>query len=98
MAKSSQPTQRVKRVQLSGSVSAVEFESYGGQYLVKNYSGGDIYVSFEDTVSEDKSIKISKGYGQVCVINERDGLNGQAKAKTIYLKGTGEVEVQQLWY
>ena len=98
MAKNNQPVQRVKRVQLSGSVLAVEFESYGGQYLVKNFSGGDVYVSFEDAVSEDTSIKISNGYGQVCVINEKDGLNGQAKAKTIYLKGTGEVEVQQLWF
>lgn len=98
MAKNNQPIQHVKRVQLTGGVSAVEFDNYGGQYLVKNYSGGDIYVSFEETVAEDMSIKISNGYAQICVINERDGLNGQAKAKTIYISGTGEVEVQQLWF
>ncbi len=98
MAKNNQPIQRVKRIQLTGGVSELEFDTYGGQYLVKNFSGGDIYVSFEDTVSEDTSIKISNGYAQVCVINERDGFNGQAKAKTLYIKGTGEVEVQQLWF
>lgn len=98
MAKSNQPIQRVKRVQLAGGVLAVEFETYGGQYLVKNFSDGDIYVSFEEGVSEDTSIKISSGYAQVCIINERDGLNGQAKAKTLYIKGMGEVEVQQLWF
>lgn len=98
MAQNVQPIQRVKRVTLMGGVQPIEFTTYGGQYLVKNFSGGDIYVSFEQTVSEGTSIKISTGFAQVCVINERDGMNGQAKAKTVYIKGTGEVEVQQLWY
>ena len=90
--------QQVKRVQLTGGVTALNFENYGGQYLVKNFSGGDIYVSFEETVSNDTSIKISNGFAQRCVINERDGMAGQSKANTIYLKGVGEVEVQQLWF
>lgn len=91
-------TQQVKRVQLTGGVTALTFEAYGGQYLVKNFSGGDIYVSFEETVPNNTSIRILNGFAQLCVINERGGAGGQAKAKTVYLKGVGEVEVQQLWF
>lgn len=98
MKKDNQPVQNVQRVQLTGGVSSLEFATYGGQYLVKNFSYGDIYVSFEESVSEDTSIKIKSGYAQLCIINERDGANGQAKAKTVYIRGTGEVEVQQLWF
>lgn len=91
-------TQRVKRVTLAGTATPVEFEAPSGRYLVKNFSSGDVYVSFEETVDKNSSIRIVSGYGQLCEINERGGANGQAKAYTIYLNGTGEVEVQQLWF
>lgn len=91
-------TQQVQRVTLSGSPTAVTFPYPSGKYLVKNFSSGDIYVSFESTVAPASSIKISAGYGQLCEINERGGADGQAKSKSIYLNGTGEVEVQALWY
>ena len=90
-------TQQVQRVTLAGKATAVTFPYPSGKYLVKNFSSGDVYVSFESTVAPASSIKITSGYGQVCEINERGGAAGQ-KSKTIYINGTGEVEVQQLWF
>lgn len=98
MANNQQMSQKVQRVQLTGGISSLEFSDWSGQYLVKNFSGGDIYISFEPTVSENNSIRILNGFAQLCVINERDGMAGQAKANKVYIKGTGEVEVQQLWF
>lgn len=91
-------TQQVQRVTLAGKATAVTFPYPSGKYLVKNYSSGDIYVSFESTCNPATSIRIASGYGQLCEINERGGAAGQEKAKTIYVNGTGEVEVQQLWF
>lgn len=91
-------TQQVQRVTLSGTATAVTFSYPSGKYLVKNYSSGDIYVSFESTCNPATSIRIVSGYGQVCEINERGGAEGQEKSKTIYINGTGEVEVQELWF
>lgn len=91
-------TQQVQRVTLAGKATAVTFPYPSGKFIVKNFSGGDIYVSFESTVAPASSIRIASGYGQVCEINERGGAAGQAKSKTIYVNGTGEVEVQELWF
>lgn len=89
--------QQVKRVELEGSITQVIFPNQCGRYLVKNFSDGDIYVSFEESVELNTSIKITAGMAQVCIINERNG-SGQEKANCIYISGTGEVEVQQLWW
>lgn len=94
----SKNVQHCKRVVLTGGATAIPFEYNSGRYLVKNFSGGDIYVSFEPTVDEEISFRISNGYAQVCVINEKGTGYGQSKTDTIYIKGVGEVEVQQLWY
>lgn len=91
-------TQQVQRVTLSGSVLPVTFQYYSGKFLVKNFTSGDVYVSFEQTVNPSTSIKIATGYAQLCQINERGGAGGQEKVNTIYLNGNGEVEVQQLWF
>ena len=91
-------TQQVQRVTLAGKATAVTFPYPSGKYLVKNFSSGDVYVSFESTCNPATSIRIVSGYGQVCEINERGGAAGQEKAMTIYVNGTGEVEVQQLWF
>ena len=90
--------QQVQRVTLSGAVKPVTFPYPSGRFLVKNYSSDDIYVSFENTVNPATSIRIASQMGQVCVISERGGGIGQEKSKTIYINGTGEVEVQQLWF
>ena len=69
-------TQQVQRVTLSGTVTPVTFKAPSGKYLVKNYSSGDVYVSFESTCNPATSIRIVSGYGQVCEINERGGAAG----------------------
>lgn len=32
---------------------------------------------------------------QLCEINEKGGVDGQEKSKTIYVNGTGELETQE---
>ena len=94
-----QQIQRVKRVALTGEAMTVTFSgSFSGQYLVKNFSQGDIYVSFGLPIDTQTSIKIPTMCGQRCVINENGGANGQVKVNSIYIQGSGEVEVQQLWF
>lgn len=92
--------QKIKRVTLEGEAfEAVKFEdSLCGQWLVKNFSEDDIYVSFLEEVDEDSSIKIPAGYFQICVANQNYGGLNAWKTDTIYIKGTGEVEVQQLCF
>ena len=92
--------QQVQRVTISGSgFQEVAFTYPSGKYLVKNFSEGDIYVSFADSgQTENNSMRIASGFGQVCVINERGGEAGQLKTSSIYVSGSGEVEIQQLWY
>lgn len=88
--------QSVKRVILEGGgQTKVEFDNPSSQYLVKNFSDEDIFVSFEEGTEDDESIKITKDYAQLCVINAYSGQS--AFTKEIFIKGTGEVEVQQLW-
>ena len=92
--------QQVQRVTLSGSgFQAVTFTNYSGCYLVKNFSAGDIFVSFaESGQTQSNSIRIVTGYGQACFANARGGLSGQNKTNTIYISGIGEVEVQQVYF
>lgn len=89
--------QQVRRVSLTGSVEAVTFDTCSGKWLIKNFGSGDIYVSFAQEVDPETSIKIPSGVGQLCVINERYG-DGCEKSFSVYLSGSGEVEVQQLWW
>lgn len=88
----------LKRVTLSGSTEAVTFDNICRKYLVKNFTSGDIYVSFDSNLVEDNSIKIAAGMGQVCLINEHYERSLAVRTNTIYIKGSGEVEVQQLCY
>lgn len=94
-----QMKQRVQRVNLKAEITQVHFNELCGEYLVKNFSDGDIYVSFESNVSDNQSIKIpSKSY-QICVVNCYLGGLDYYKSKDIFMKGHGEVEVQQLcWH
>lgn len=48
---------------------------------------------FADITAEADAIKIPGGTAQICMVEER-GI--QARVNTIYVKGTGEVEVQAL--
>lgn len=97
-----QATLAVERLFLIGEVLAVEFSTLSPKYVVKNFSDDDIFVSFDEDFNPLKAIKISSGYAQTCMISEYVNINNQIPdtyfAKTIYIYGTGEVEVQQiLW-
>ena len=89
---------QVKRINLTGAVKGVEFARACRKYLVKNFTNSDIYVSFESNLDETKAVKIAAGYAQAIVINENYAWSNEVLNKTIYIKGTGEVEVQQLCY
>lgn len=89
----------VKRVTLTGSdFEEVEFDKLCGRYLVKNFAEDDIYVSFDEDATEDTSVKIPAGYFQEVIANEHLGGLDAYKTSSIYIEGTGEVEVQQLCY
>lgn len=89
---------QLKRINLTGEITEITFEYQSGKYLVKNFSNRDIFVSFEKQFDETKAIKIASGNGQVCFITEIYSQKDQAETKTLYIKGTGEIEVQQLWF
>lgn len=85
----------VKRVTLGGSETAVKFYAPSKCFLVKNFSSADVYVAFESGASTDESIKIPSGMAQLCATDFYE--IGAEKTDTIYLTGTGEVEVQEIW-
>lgn len=86
--------QSVKSVVLTGQIQKIEFEKSASKYLIKNFSDGEIYVSFYGEINDDH-ITIGSKFGQECVINERY----KTAINTVYIQGsgTGNVEVQQLW-
>lgn len=91
--------QQIKRVTLiDGETNEIEFEKLCGKYIVKNFTDGDIYVSFDEDFTEDNSVKIPAGFYQVVIANEYLGGLEIYKTKSIYIQGSGEVEVQQLCF
>ena len=89
---------QLQRVVLTGTTKQVQFSQNAAIYLVKNFTSGDIYVSFNSNLVESKAIKIASGYAQECCINENAMWHKNCNCNSIYVKGTGEVEVQQVWY
>lgn len=87
--------QQVKRVTLTGDWLEVTFTNKATRYFVKNFTDADIFVSFAANDSENESFKIKSGIGEDVAISY-DGLRGRYEVDKIYVKGTGEVEIQQL--
>lgn len=94
----SKPVQQIQRVTLTGAEETVTFTAASARFLVKNFSSADVYVSFETPIDTDEAIKIPASMAQLCVANEAYGANNQKGFTTIYLSGTGEIEVQALWF
>jgi len=90
--------QQVKRIVLTGVEQAITFDYLCGKYLVKNFSSADIFVSFNAETPEEKSIKIPSESYQIVIVNEYLGSLEAYERKQIYIKGTGEIEVQQLCF
>ena len=86
----------VKRVTLTGDWQEITFEKKVKHYFVKNFTDGDIFVSFEENDSENTSFKIKSGLGEEVAISFYQVDNPYFKSDVIYVKGTGEVEIQQL--
>jgi len=76
------------RKEISGK-EPFEFSLHKAEYIVKNFTSGDVYVSFEADAPDSESIKIPSMLGQLCT-------NVTNESNTVYVKGTGEVEVQQV--
>ena len=85
----------IRRETLSGAAQAFTFDKNRSDYLVKNLSDADMYVAFEADAQASRSIKIPSMYAQVCSCFNVEGTTGMTTA-TVYVTGTGEVEVQQL--
>ena len=88
----------IKRVTLTGEVTKIEFDKPCGKYMIKNFSDNDIYVSFDENFNEAEAAKIASNYGQVVIGNLNFDWTTNHKTNSIYIKGAGEVEVQQLCY
>ena len=86
----------VKRVNLTGNWKEIKFDQKTKNYFIKNYSDGDIFVSFEENDSEDTSFKIKAGLGEELAISQSYLNKPEHKTDTIYIKGTGEVEIEQM--
>lgn len=88
----------IKRVTLSGSVTKVEFDNLCRKWLVKNTTDSDIFVSFDENFKEDEAVKIASNFGQNVYVNDEPVFRDTCYTRAIYIKGTGEVEVQQICY
>lgn len=86
----------VLRQTLAGTSTEFEFSVKGRKFLVKNLSNADILVNFEDITNdnEDTSILIPSQVAQVVLMNEISHFGFDK----IYVKGTGDVEVQVVSY
>lgn len=86
---------KVKRITLNGSKTAITFDTKCSKWLIKNFSADFIYAAYDENATLEESAKIASNYGQVVLENEY--LGGDAHlTDTIYVTGTGEIEVQQL--
>ena len=89
--------ENVKRVTLTGNWEAVTFTNASKTYLVKNFSDIEIYVSFEQDDEDDSSIKILPNDKEVITATPMILQALNFNLNTIYVKGTGEVEIQQIY-
>lgn len=88
--------QAVKRKTLTGNWEAFSFPKKARSFFVKNFTDGDIFVSFENNDSEDESFKIAKGLAEQIEITQNGFEKDEYYSSAIYVKGAGEVEVQAL--
>lgn len=85
------------RKTLAGGWEAFTFAKPNRYFFVKNFSDAAILVSFDASVSDAEAIKINAGMGEEVAItwSERTAFPF-AQTDVIYVKGSGEVEVQAL--
>ena len=88
--------QAVQRKTLAGGWTAFTFNHNCAHFLVKNFSNGVVYVSFENNDDEAESIKIMSLMAEVVAVCFDGNNNPAFTVPTIYVKGSGEVEVEAL--
>lgn len=88
--------QAIIRKTLTGDWEPFEFPKKSGSFFVKNFSNSSIFVSFENNDSDDASFKIPSMYGEEVSISKNGDDSLPFARTTVYIKGTGEVEVQAL--
>ena len=85
---------QVQRKTLAGTSTAYEFTREGLKFLVKNLSDNDCYANIVPITNDNESISIliPKKTAQVVFTDEVNCY----PTDTLYVKGTGDVEVQIL--
>ena len=96
MSTSEQLKQKVIRKTLTGNWEAFTFDVRSKSFCVKNFTDAPIFVSFVDDDEESESIKIREYMAEVCYMTSLYDLAGSFFVNTIYVKGTGEVEVEAI--
>ena len=88
--------QQVIRKTLTGNWEEYAFGVQSKSFFVKNFTDDPIYVSFENNDEEDESIKIPSQMAEIVYISSLNPLNGLFFTDKVYVKGTGEVEVEAI--
>lgn len=96
MSTAAELKQKVIRKTLTGGWEPFTFDVKSKSFCVKNFTNAPIYVSFIDGDSLDESIKIREYMAEICYITSLYNLAGSFFRDTIYVKGTGEVEVEAI--
>lgn len=88
--------ENVKRVTLAGDWTKITFNGEARYFFVKNYSSYNVFVSFEENDREATSYKIASGMAEEVAPTFKYKGRTDYNVSDIYIKGTGEVEVQAL--
>lgn len=86
--------QAVLRKTLSGSWTEFRFPDKGRKFYVKNFTEDDIYVSFSEDHMVSTAFKIKSNMGDELQMSYLEKPYPFGMVYAIYVKGTGEVEVQ----
>lgn len=80
----------------AGQTQIIHTGIYGFEYLVKNFSGEDIWVSMREGADKEESCRIPDGAAQVILINKDPTYgNGSGVLQVISdATSTGGIEVQ----
>lgn len=86
--------QAIIRRELSGDWEPFTFPERGKKFYVKNFSEAPVYISFAADSSEASSFKLNANMGEEFQMSYAPKPWPYGLVYTIYLKGEGEVEVQ----
>ena len=62
--------QVVRKTLVASTTTDFEFDISADEFMIKNFTSGDIYVAYDDTFDKDKSVCISSGFGENFTVNE----------------------------